>query len=220
MESVLRWIFKAASVIVCVIPERYRRWWPIRANADLRAPAILSGTLEAMIGAPGTALYVAVGLSSARNGLGIAGLILNPFVPFPFMLSEGIVRMLAAVGSEQILPTLPLQIVAWIHDAAEGRVEVREQTELVVDVVERGSGVAYDLRVTSCRAKPHWNPYMTVRFEGEFYQFAREERGVAPREFVYLLKKNPSWRLVVVVYEYRPEDVLYPDVPPRRWKPI
>jgi hypothetical protein len=219
MESLLRWIFKAASIFVCVIPKRYRQWWPIRANSDLRGAAIVSGTLEAMIGAPGTALYVAVGLNSARGGMGITGLILNPFLIFPFMLGEGIVRMLAAVGSEQILPTLPLQIVAWIHGGADGRAEQRKQGEPIIDVVEPADRSAYDLRVSSCRPKPHWNAYMTVRFEGEFYQVVREERGAAPMEFVYLLKKNPEWRLVVMVYEYRRDDVLHPHVPPRRWKP-
>lgn len=219
MEWFLGLLFKVASVFVCLVPRRYRRSWPIRADADLRVPAIASGVLEILIGAPGTALYVAVGLNAAKSGLGLAGLVLNPMLLFPFMLVEGIVRMLAAVGSAEILPTLPLQIVAWIHAARDGRAEDRERGELVVDVVEREDGVAYNLCIRSCRAKPHWNNYMTIRFEGDFYQMVREESGAGERKFVYLLRKNPPWRPVVVVYEYRPEDVLYPEVPPRRWKP-
>lgn len=219
MDFVLRVLFGFGSIIVCAVPGRYRRTWPLREDGDLRAPAIASGALETLIGAPGAALYVAVALKTASGGLGIAGLILNPNFPLLFMFVEGIVRTLAAVGPHQILPTLPLQIVAWIHDAVDRKVDDRELGPVVVDVVEKGDGKAFDLFVLSCRAKAHWNPYMTIRYEGQFYQMFQQEVMTGSRKFGYFLRKSPEWRHVVVVYEYHPDDVLNPSMPLERWKP-
>jgi hypothetical protein len=219
MEAVLRVLIGLASVIVCAVPRRYRQTWPLREDGDLRAPAIASGALETLIGAPGAALYVAVGLKTASAGLGVAGLILNPYLPLLFMFLEGLVRTLAAVGSHQILPTLPLQIVAWIHDAVERKAGDRELGPVVMDAVEQGDGRAFDLMVLSCRAKEHWNPYMTIRYEGQFYQMFQQEMMSGSRKFAYFLRKSPEWRHVVVVYEYHPGDVLNPKAPVERWKP-
>ena len=217
MEPLLRLVTAVGSVFVCVIPERYRRWWPIRNEAELRGPAIASGILETLIGAPGPALYFAVALNAARSGLGISGLILNPYLFLVFVFFEGLFRLLAALASAQILPTLPLQIIAWIH-AARDKAAASKLGTLIADRVEKAEGKSYDLRVLSCRSKDHWNTFNTIHFDGEFYQLLREETAGA-RQFEYFLRRNPATRLLVVVYEYRPDDVLNPSVPPRRWKP-
>ena len=213
---ILVWI---ASIVVCVIPPRLRRWWPLKNDEDLHGPAAISGLLEFLLGAPGTVLYIANSVNAAKGGLGLAGLILNPFAPAVFIFAEGAVRFLAAISSGQILPTLPLQIIVWIQNAMDGKEVALQLGPLVPDEIERGKGMAWDLRVLSCRAKPHWNPYMTIRFEGAFYQMSGEDIATGPRKFVYLLRKHPGTRLVVVVFEYDPRDVMTPDAPPRRWKP-
>jgi hypothetical protein len=207
------------SVFICVIPERYRRWWPIRIEAELRGPAIVSGVLETLIGVPGPALYFSVALNAAKSGLGVSGLILNPYFFLVFVFFEGLFRLLAALASAQILPTLPLQIIAWIHNARDGKAAESDLGILIADRVEKTEGKPYDLRVLSCRPKTHWNPFMTIHFEGEFYQLLREEAATGARKFDYFLRRTPATRLVVVVYEYRPDDVLNPSAPPRRWKP-
>jgi hypothetical protein len=219
MESLLRPLIKIGSVIVCAVPARYRRTWPLQNDDDLRGPAIVSGLLEFFLGAPGTMLYVGTAIAVAKGGFGVAGLVLNPFFPFVWLFAEGAVRFLAAFASGQILPTLPLAIIARIHGSKDEKEAALHLGALIPDKVERGEGKPWDLRVLSCRAKAHWNPYMTIRFEGEFYQMIQPDITAGARKFVYLLRKHPSTRLVVVVYEYDPGDVLKPDVPPRRWKP-
>jgi hypothetical protein len=196
-------LLKIGSVFVCALPARYRRWWPVKNDADLRGPAVVSGLLEFFLGAPGTFLPVptAIGLLSAL-----------------FFL-EGAVRLLAARTSGQVLPMLPIQIIAWIHNAKEGKQVALQLGPVVPDKIERGVGKAWHLRVLSCRAKSHWNPHMTIRFEDEFYQMFQEDISAGPRKFVYLLRKNPATRLVVVVYDYDPRDVMSPEAPPRRWQP-
>jgi hypothetical protein len=175
--------------------------------------------LETLIGAPGPAGYFAVALNAAKSGLGVSGLILNPYAILVFVFFEGLFRLLAALASAQILPTLPLQLIAWMHNARDNMVAKRELGILVADRIERAEGKPYDLRVLSCRPKVHWNPFMTIHFEGEFYQLLHEGAGTGARKFDYFLRRNPETRLVVVVYEYRPDDVLNPSASPRRWKP-
>ena len=219
MEFLLRTLIGIGSIVVCAVPKRYRQTWPLKEDEDLRAPAIASGALEALIGAPGTALYVAVALQTASSGLGISGLFLNSYFPLLFMFIEGIVRTLAAVGSHEILPTLPLQIVAWIHETVDRKRTERELGPISTDTIEKGDGKSFDLLVLSCRAKAHWNSYMTIRYDGQFYQMFRQEKIEGPQMFGYFLRKSPEWRHVVVVYEYRPDDVLHPSMPLERWKP-
>jgi hypothetical protein len=219
MDSLVTIVLKIGSVVVTAVPARYRRTWPLHDDEDLRGPAIVSGLLEFLLSAPGTMFYFATVMSTARAGLGVAGFVLNPFWPFPFLLADGAVRFLAAFVSGQILPTFPLAIIARIHDRKDGKVAVAHLGPVVADKVERGERQPWDLRILSCRAKPHWNPYMTIRYEGEFYQMIQQDLAVGNRKFVYLLRKHPATRLVVVVYEYDPKDVLISNATPRRWKP-
>jgi hypothetical protein len=190
----LRFLVSIGSIAVCAIPSRYRQWWPIRRNEELRVAAVVSGALEFLMGVPFGLVFV--------NSASVLD------IPSNFLMVEGAVRFLAALWSEQVLPTLPLQIVVWIQNAKESKQVDLQLGPLVADEIERGEGTPWDLRVLSCRAKPHWNPYMTIRFDGEFYQLMQEDISDGPRKFVYLLRKNPTGRLVVVVYDYDPQDVL------------
>ena len=94
----------------------------------------------------------------------------------------------------------------------------RALAPLVPDFVKCGDGVISDLCVFSCRAKPHWNPYVTIRFDEKFYQMFREEWDGDSQRFVYHLRENPRWRLVVVVYDYHPHEVMRSEEPVR-WRP-
>jgi hypothetical protein len=217
MEFILRLVVQISSVVVCAVPRRYRAKWPIQRDEDLKWSSVASGTIEWLAGAPGTFVFVAGAVSTIQSGF--TGLIVNPYLPYVFLFTEGMIRLLAALGSTQILPTLPLQIVAWIHGWLDEKAALKALGPVVVDRVERGHGKAWDLRVFSCRPKVHWNPYITVRFENDFYQVIREERHAGPRPFVYLLRHNPVGRLVVVVYGYKPDEVLNPSTAPHRWRP-
>jgi len=218
MQPLLRFVLGIASMFVVMIPARYRQWWPIRNEDQLRAPAIASGLIEIFVGAPGTMAYVAFSIGAAEAGLGVGSLIVNPFILFPFLLAEGIVRTLAAISSAQILPVLPLHLLAWADSERDRRSADRELAPVVPDFVKCGDGVSSDLCVFSCRVKPHWNPYVTIRFDEKFYQMFREEWDGDAQRFVYYLRENPRWRLVVVVYDYHPHEVMRSEGPVR-WRP-
>jgi len=132
---------------------------------------------------------------------------------FYFMI-EGIVRTFAAMASRQVIGLGPLYIVSSLHDRIDRKRYERSLGPLVADETVRGEH-DYDLKVYSCRPKLHWNPYMTVEFDGEFFQYFKEEYGSRPRRFIYYLRRNPVGRSVVVVDRYQPDNVLKPE--PDNW---
>ncbi|MBI4471477.1 MAG: hypothetical protein HY646_02340 [Acidobacteria bacterium] len=126
-----------------------------------------------------------------------------------YMVVEGAVRSMAALVGEQVIGHVPLYAISGLHTLRDKIAHKRELGALVVDQVVHGTPKSnYDLKVYSCRPKLHWNPYVTIEFEDEFYQLFREEPGSPPRRFVYYLRKNPVGRVVTKIHHYKIDDVL------------
>ena len=66
---------------------------------------------------------------------------------------EGAVRLLAGVVTGEVVGTLPLQAVAWLHGKLEARWAEWKLGPRVVDFVQEGDGTDYDLCILSCRPK-------------------------------------------------------------------
>jgi hypothetical protein len=175
-------------------------WLQNRTVVDIHT-TIIGGGFEV----PGSGIFV------------LAEFWLNPVHIFIFYLAiEGMVRTLAALAGHQVIGTLPLYVVSGIHGLLDMRKYKKHLGELVEDHVIRGGGTqAYDLKVYSCRPKLHWNPYVTIEFEDQFYQCLHEEQGASPRRFVYYLRKNLTGRAVVVVDHYKTDNVLKSE--PDKW---
>ena len=95
---------------------------------------------------------------------------------------EGGVRIFASVANSEVLPTLPLQLVAWAHDYGSYRYQERAMGPRVTDVVLPGVPGQYDLRIESCRPK-QWNSLTTIGWNDEFYELEREEQAPPPRRY-------------------------------------
>ena len=223
------------GVLMTLLPPRYRE------GRKLLAHAVTSGALQSFfalfLGV--TRLYVreargdVMGLSAevakeiwkndpgALRGAGMvtgfANFWLDPvnMIVFYFVF-EGIIRCMAAAGPGQVVGSLPLYVISGVHGLVDKVAYRRDLGPLVVDeVVRGGEKQKYDLKVYSCRPKPDWNAYVTIEFEGQFYQMYDEEPGTPPRRFIYYLRKNPTGRLVVNIHPYKIDDVLKP--PPDKW---
>ncbi len=126
-----------------------------------------------------------------------------------YFVIEGTVRFLSALVGEQSFGSLPLYAFSGLHRLVDRRRYKQRLGPLVPDEVTRGHfGQGYDLRIRSCRPKLNWNPYMTVEYQGEFYQMFKEDPTTGTREFTYYLRKNPVGRVVVVIDHYDPKTVL------------
>ena len=223
MKEVLSY---ALGSIVSFLPPRYR------PRVD-RSVGIVSGIVEIVVG-EFLLILTAITWMQAKTdvdfrtasvvagssvfGSGIFVLVefwLNPLhLLFFYFIIEGIVRTLAALASHQVIGFGPLYIVSSVHDRIDKKRYERSLCPLVADEIVRGEH-DYDLKVYSCRPKLHWNPYMSVEFDGEFFQYFKEEYGALPRRFIYYLRRNPVGRTVVVIDRYQPDNVLKPE--PDKW---
>jgi hypothetical protein len=121
-----------------------------------------------------------------------------------FML-EGFFRLIGATLIREVVPTFPLWLVSEIHEGAKRRRATLARGPRVPDRVTRGDGHACDWCVESWEEKPEWrNPYAMIEFREAFYEIVGRETRPPPRPHVYLLRKPPSWKLVVKPIRYDP----------------
>ena len=230
MKRVIRYI---VAVLMTFVPPRYREDVPLRGEAIvagivriLAAASILvyrfmifSWQRAAIIG-PGVDVPSNMPEVNATFGAGIfmmADFVFQPVnMLLIYLIHEGVIRSLAALVGHQVLGTLPLYLISGVHGLMDKAAYKRDLGPLVVDEVVRGGPKSgYDLKVYSCRPKLNWNPYMTIEFEGEFFQMFKEEPGQTSRRFVYYLRRNPAGRVVVVIDHYNVESVL--EKPTDKW---
>ena len=121
---------------------------------------------------------------------------------------EGLARALAALVSDEVIPTLPMQSLAWLQGAGERRYAEHAAGPRVVDVVQSVKSELPELTILSCRPKSDWNQLTTISYEGELYELSRQETGLPPRRFVYMLRKKPEGKVVRGIYHYDPGEAL------------
>lgn len=219
------------GVIVALFPERYRRkfaWGYVSTAA-----AVTSGALELTIflivvlyryalfgrnrifgGNPDVMLAAAEkGGHAAIMGSGLfilAEYMLQPLtILFAYFVIEGVARLAAAVASGEVVPTLPLQLIAWGHGALQSKQRERELGPPVEDLVQSGHG-EFALVIASCRPKP-WTEMTTISYEERLYELVKEESAEPPRRWVYVLRKRPESKIVRgEIYDYRPDENMPP----------
>lgn len=126
---------------------------------------------------------------------------------------EGIVRTLNARARMPVRATLPLRLVdRTIRYARSG--EWREAPRLVRDEVTRGKG-EWDLRIASCRKKPHWKYPLTISYAGEFFQVTGEEQADAfsARPYLYFFRRLPANETIKGLEQYDPASVFTEEMP-------
>ncbi|HKF21860.1 MAG TPA: hypothetical protein VKE93_09835 [Candidatus Angelobacter sp.] len=122
-----------------------------------------------------------------------------------YLSLEGLIRFIGGVATSEVVPSLPVVLVFKINDYVRRRKERRavEPSAAIPDSFE----VLADgecLRVAAARPKPHWNISLTIGIRGECYEVEREERGTAPRVYVYILRRAPIGKALRGYEEYDP----------------
>jgi hypothetical protein len=127
-----------------------------------------------------------------------------------FFLFEGIVRFMAAFLTQEVIASLPLQTIAWLHGLFEWKKEREFLGPLIVDVVRPGNQTDYDLKIESCRPRD-WTPMTTVFYQEQLYELHVAREGPPPRRFIYLLRKAPANKLVRGFHRYSPDELMPPE---------
>ncbi len=221
------------SIVFSVVPLRYRKWALADPDLNVQRGALFSGVVEfagcalllwlryrpyvqrrmAEAAAEVAKLYgddrVAQGVAAFSSG----GLALFEYMVQPvsllllYFVIEGLARVTAAVVTGEVLPTLPLQLIAWAHRWGEGWKQEHDLGPRVVDTVSPADAADHDLRIESSRPKP-WSQLTTISYNDQLYELARELAGQPPRKFVYLLRKAPPSKVVRGLHHYSPEETL------------
>lgn len=127
-------------------------------------------------------------------------------IVFIFMVLEGAVRGIAAVGAKETLPDLPLYLIAKLHDKLDANIHERSLGARLADEVQIDP-TGESLQIKSCRPKP-WTNLTTISHEGNLYELVREEKSHPPRQFAYRLRKKPPTAVIRGIYPYDPNEVL------------
>jgi len=123
-----------------------------------------------------------------------------------FIVIEGAVRAIAAVGAKETLPDLPLFLLAKLHSRIEAESHERSLGARLRDEIHIDpAGIS--LEIKCCRPK-QWNQLTTVSHDGQLYELVSEQKAPAPRPFVYLLRKKPPTAVIRGIYAYDPDEAL------------
>jgi hypothetical protein len=222
---------------MALLPRRWRSRFGLDEVIPWTRSALLSGSLECLLALIALAYWyshsvttwAANALDSAmRNGpeaqvpgqaIGFSALVLWLIHPLTWCVGyfalEGLVRLLAAVSTEQVVATLPLAGIDWIYGklserAPEGdakhapsaKVQVQEFVSSLKQGVlalrlphredecrETGEGAELLLEIHASHPKAEWKPPRVVRMGDAYYRLEDAVQGKPPRPFIYRLRR-------------------------------
>ena len=185
----LTWL---AAFPLSLLPADWRRRWIDSTDPGMRSGARRSGLVQCLV----------FFLWANRP---LDGRIQTVLLYFS---AEGLARFAAAFATEEILPTLPLWLIAKLLSHHEAKKAEAALPPLVPDLLEHISQEDCTLRIATCRPRHNWNTSITLRIEGELYEIAREDAGDAARPFVYVLRPAPEHKVVRGLHEYSTTELL------------
>ncbi len=232
----------ALGALLSLLPRRYRERFAAAAGDDLRWGAIIGGILQVFVC---LVLFILRYLSffqyrvgdigertiargaesvlaapAAQFGMGFTTTVEYLAQPLTLVLIyftvEGVVRVTAALVTEEVVGTLPVHIIAWGQERWEAARAERALGPRVADIVEPMYSPDYDLRIFSCRRKRGWDRLMTVSYDAQFYEVLDEQPGKPPHHFIYRLRKSRPGRVIRTVHQYDPQEVLREEEKPPR----
>lgn len=242
------------GIVLSLLPRRWRDGLGLQQAIPWERAAIVSGMVESLLAvgvlvvwySHSVTTWAAEALDSALRGgppaaysgqeLGLSAFVLWLLHPQTWLTAyfafEGMVRMLAAVSTEQIVGTLPLAVVDWCYGKATGRpvqgddlhlpsgaaqwrffvsalkekMLVRKLPQVADEVREVLEGGESFLEIHSSRPKAEWIPPKIVRIGNDYFRLEHVEMREPPRPFTFRLRRLPAGvpGRSVIVYEAPP----------------
>jgi hypothetical protein len=221
------------SILMSLFPARYRGRLFHAANLDVQRGCLLSGIIQIVLPALylwlrypawyGNYVQAIVNQVIAKGGTqeaqAAAALGAGSFAIFTYLISpltllfvytmfEGVVRLTAFVTSKEVLPSLPLQLIAWLHGRISKSARESARGPRVVDVVKTGPSPEM-IVVESCRPKS-WDTLLTISYMDQMYELESTAQQPPPRRFVYRLRIIPANKLIRGIHQYEPDETLTP----------
>lgn len=222
------------GLLLVLLPETYRRRLGGRLEINWTRAALLSGPAQAL--GAGLLLFVRyldffqrkVGEMGGKAieagkeeiladrgvqmGLGFYATLEYLLQPLTLLLIyfaiEGLVRLLAALSTEQAIGSLPL----YLFELGRARTaEIRRERALglrVPDQVSRSG--AQEVVIASCRPRDTWDHLTTIEYQGDYYELAETLAGRPPRPYVYRLRPIPPGKVIRGIHHYDPDELRPP----------
>lgn len=212
------------GIFYSLLPREFRGSWRPSSTVDFSRSTMVSGLLEclgflyliaigyvhflgvraqqmraASAANEGTQLYffVIVTLEYAIHPLTLIGL---------FLAGEGALRAWAAFFTDEVVPSLPLKLMALLRDRRLARKREAEIGPPIPDLVERMLGEDSELRVSSQMPKEGWRTGATIAVHDELYEVNRVEDCAGVRPVRYVLRKFPKGKVIRGGYRYDPSE--------------
>ncbi len=196
------------GIFYSLLPKEWRRHWQPESTIGFERAAILSGLLEILLFGSllmrGFAHFIvqrvaqmdlATGGEIRRHSittegyvvllLGIEYLLRPQTIALTILTLEGALRAISAWAVDEVLPSLPLKLVALGILLAHGR--RRSPNAAIVDEVLLDTENDIPLQIFSSRDKG-WQIPITVEFDGHYYELIGCTKGDPDRPFRYLLR--------------------------------
>jgi len=225
------------GTVLSLLPRRWRASPQLEQAFPWVLSVILCGALETLLAFVGevywysysVATWTSEALDSAlRNGpqaaydphaLGLAAFVVWFLHPYTVLIGtfffEGMLRITAAVATEQVFGIWPLAIVDWVYGKAthrppdaEGRhippfwqvmreivaavkqrIKIARLPEVADELFESHDDPEHVLEIHSSRPRPDWIPPRVVRIANEYYSLESTCERQPPRPFVFRLRR-------------------------------
>jgi hypothetical protein len=212
-----------------LLPEAWRGKLPWAESIRWRPATFISGVLEALASlcalvvwySYSVANHTPVQIESALRAhpnvhptnemmMGLIGFVFVALNAVTWIIIwfwfEGVVRLLGAAFTDEIVGTLPLWIIDTSFRALRQRRQNRHRPPLVPDEVTWLRDAQPEaLMIMSCLPKPTWQDRSTIRFKDEFFKVESSIVGSGLRPYTYHLRRMQPGEIIRAPENYDPE---------------
>jgi hypothetical protein len=190
-------------------PAAVRRSHPPEATERALDAAKVTGLLQALVFAVLLAVYYLAfmrqrihyfdaALSQTPHEVQTGALILLTFdflihpgaLLLLYLLVEGALRFLGGAVFEEIVPSLPVFLAFKLNGYR------RAKPQAVIEDTFENLPDGERVRIASAYPKTGWNATITIDIHGQWYEVEREESGMPPRAYIYLLRPAPAGKIL------------------------
>jgi hypothetical protein len=127
--------------------------------------------------------------------------LIHPLAFFLLYLTiEGFIRFMGGLIANEIVPNLLVYFGFRAAGSLSRLQERRRATPLLPDTLARLPDGC--IRIASSVAKPGWNASVTIGIDGQWMELEREEHGLEPRSFIYILRPASPGKILRGYQEY------------------
>jgi hypothetical protein len=117
-----------------------------------------------------------------------------------YLAIEGLVRFAGGLVAAEVVPSLFVFLAFKAVSSASGLRRRQQIARTVPDTLEKLPDGR--LRISSGQPKPGWNSSITIGVNGQWFELDREQPGMPPHDFIYILRPAHPGKILRGYEEY------------------